>query len=91
VPSGVSKALLSGGGANQRAATISERNSLVRVSTERGLGEPNRSCHGEGNRQHPRPERMWISPGSQAVARWDRTVRNRRDPTWQPHQARLGI
>jgi hypothetical protein len=30
----------------------------------------------------------WISPGSQAVARWDRTVRNRRDPTWQPRWAK---
>ena len=40
-------------GANQRAATISERNSLVKLSAERCLGGPSRSCHGEGNRQHP--------------------------------------
>ena len=33
----------------------------------------------------------WISPGSQAVARWDRTVRNRGDPTWQPGRARARI
>src|SRR6266536_4035419 len=39
-------------GANQRAATISERNSLVTFSAERCLGGPSRSCHGEGNRQH---------------------------------------
>ena len=39
-------------GANQRAATISERNSLVKLSAERCLGGPSRSCHGEGNRQH---------------------------------------
>jgi len=39
-------------GANQRAATIGERCSLVKLSAERRLGEPSRSCHGEGNRQH---------------------------------------
>jgi hypothetical protein len=45
-------------GANQPAATISERNSLVKLSAERCLRGPSRSCHGEGNRQHPGPERM---------------------------------
>jgi len=45
-------------GANRRAATISERNSLVIFSAERCLGGPSRSYHGEGNRQHPGPERM---------------------------------
>ena len=45
-------------GANQRAATISERNSLVKVSAERCLKGPSRSCHGEGNRQQSRPERL---------------------------------
>jgi RNA-directed DNA polymerase len=40
--------------ANQRAATISERNSLVKFSAERCLGGPSRSCRGEGNRQHSR-------------------------------------
>jgi hypothetical protein len=45
-------------GANQRAATISERNSLVTLSAERCLGGPSRSYHGEGNRQHPGPERV---------------------------------
>ena len=44
-------------GANQRAATISERSSLDRLSAERCLGGPSRSCRGEGNRQHSRPER----------------------------------
>ncbi len=39
-------------GASQRAATISERNSLVIFSAERCLGGPSRSYHGEGNRQH---------------------------------------
>ena len=45
-------------GANQRAATISERNSLVKSSAERCLGGPSRSFRGEGNRQHPGTERM---------------------------------
>src|ERR1035441_6343538 len=45
-------------GANQRAATTSERCSLDILSAERRLGGPSRSCHGEGNRQHPRPERV---------------------------------
>src|SRR5579864_6490746 len=44
--------------ANQRAATSSERNSLVRLSAERCLRGPSRSYHGEGNRQHLGPERM---------------------------------
>src|ERR1041385_2435861 len=50
-------------GANRRAATISERNSLVIFSAERCLGEPRRSYHGEGNRQHPGPVRMLDLPG----------------------------
>ena len=45
-------------GANQRAATISERNSLVRLSAERCFRGPSRSCRGEGNRQHSGPERV---------------------------------
>lgn len=50
-------------GAKQRAATISERNSLVKLSAERCSGGPSRSCHGEGNRQHPGTERMLDLPG----------------------------
>ena len=78
-------------GANQRAATISERNSLVILSAERCLGGPSRSYHGEGNRQHS-GNRMgcWTSSGSQAVARRNRAMRNRRGPTWQPSQAKTG-
>jgi len=45
-------------GANQRAATTGERCSLVTLSAERRLGGPSRSYHGEGNRQHSRPEGM---------------------------------
>jgi hypothetical protein len=32
----------------------------------------------------------WTSTGSQAVARRDRTTRNRRGPTWRPSQAKTG-
>jgi hypothetical protein len=39
------------GGAKKRAATVSEVCSLVRLSTERCLGGPSRSCRGEGKRQ----------------------------------------
>ena len=45
-------------GANRRAATTSERISLVILSAERCLGGPSRSFHGEGNRQHPGTERV---------------------------------
>ena len=45
-------------GASQRAATTSERCSLDKLSAERHLGGPNRSCRGEGNRQHPGSERV---------------------------------
>src|SRR2546421_7826755 len=50
-------------GANQRAATNGERNSLVILSAERCLEGPSRSCHGEGNRQHAGSERMLDLPG----------------------------
>ena len=50
-------------GANRRAATISERNSLVTFSAERCLGGPSRSCHGEGSRQQSGPERLLDLPG----------------------------
>ena len=45
-------------GARKRAATLSERCSLVILSAERCLGRPSRSCHGEGNRQQPGQERL---------------------------------
>ena len=37
---------------------MSERNSLVKLSAERCSGGPSRYYHGEGNRQHPGPERV---------------------------------
>src|SRR5919109_4728604 len=43
---------VAGQGARERAATLSERCSLVIFSAERCLGGPSRSYHGEGNRQH---------------------------------------
>ena len=45
-------------GARKRAATLSERCSHVIFSAERCLKGPSRSCHGEGNRQQSRPERL---------------------------------
>jgi hypothetical protein len=45
-------------GATKRAVTHSERCSLVRLSAERCWKGPSRSCHGEGNRQQPGPERL---------------------------------
>jgi hypothetical protein len=45
-------------GARKRAATLSERCSLEKLSTERCLGGPSRSCHGEGKRQQSSPERL---------------------------------
>jgi hypothetical protein len=45
-------------GARKRAATSSERCSSVRLSAERCLGGPSRSCHGEGNRQQSGLERL---------------------------------
>ena len=46
-------------GASKRAATLSERCSLVKLSAERCLRGPSRACHGEGNRQYSaRPEGM---------------------------------
>jgi integrase-like protein len=50
-------------GAKKRAATSSERCSLVRLSSERSWGGPSRSCHGEGNRQQPGQERLLDHPG----------------------------
>jgi len=45
-------------GAKKRAATPGERCSLVKLSAERCLGGPSRSCHGEGHRQQP--GREWL-------------------------------
>ena len=45
-------------GAKKRAAILCERCSSVRLSAERCLGGPSRSCHGEGNRQQSGLERL---------------------------------
>jgi len=50
-------------GASRRAATSSERCSLDKLSAERCLGGPSRSCHGEGNRQQSGPKRLLDLPG----------------------------
>jgi hypothetical protein len=45
-------------GARKRAATSSERCSLVKLSAERCLRGPSRSFHGEGSIQQSGPERL---------------------------------
>ena len=67
-------------GANQRAATISERSSLVRLSAERCLGGPSRSCHGEGNRQQGRLEPLLDLSGVEATARFERRTAEQERP-----------
>jgi len=49
--------------AKKRAATLGERCISVRLSAERCLGGPSRSCHGEDNRQQPGRERLLDLPG----------------------------
>ncbi len=68
-------------GANQRAATISERNSLVKLSAERCLGGPSRSFHGEGNRQHSGPERMLDFPGVSGGGTWGQSSAEQERPS----------
>ena len=67
-------------GANLRAATISERNSLVILSAERCLGGPSRSCHGEGNRQHPGPERVVDLLGVSGGGTWEQSKAEQERP-----------
>src|SRR5579864_2749165 len=57
-------------GASRRAATNSERSSLVTLSAERCLGGPSHSRHGEGNRQHPGSERMLDLSGVSGGGTW---------------------
>src|ERR1035441_3938187 len=79
-------------GANQRAATTSERCSLD-ICQPKGVWEA-RADHVTAKATDSILDRngCWTSPGSQAVARWERAMRNRRDPTWQPSRAKtVGI
>ena len=57
-------------GARKRAATSSERCSQVIFSAERCLKGPSRSCHGEGNRQQSRPERLLDLSGVEGGGRF---------------------
>ena len=81
---------LKGRVARKRAATLSKRCSLVKLSAERCSKGPSRSHHGEGKRQHSE-NRMeyWTSPGEWAVARFQRRTRNRRDLPWRPCRAKI--
>lgn len=68
-------------GASPRAATISERNSLVTLSAERCLRGPSRSYHGEGNRQHPGPERMLELSGVSGGGTWGQSSAEQERPS----------
>jgi hypothetical protein len=74
---------LDGGGGDDAGRNTSERRaSLVKISAERCLGAPSRSCRGEG---HAQPAQHPVSglglPGVWEAARVNRAVRNTRDPS----------
>jgi len=85
--SGASKAFKRG--SNEAGRNESERHSLVKLSAERCLGGPSRSCHGEGKRQRMKSGQV-AGPlrGLKAAARFERKMRNTGDPTWQQGQAK---
>lgn len=67
-------------GATKRAVTHRERCSLVKLSAERCLGGPSRSCHGEGNRQQGRLEPLLDLSGVGAMARFERRAAEQERP-----------
>lgn len=67
-------------GATKRAVTHRERCSLVRLSAERCLGGPSRSCHGKGNRQQGRLEPLLDLSGVWAMARFERGTAEQERP-----------
>jgi hypothetical protein len=67
-------------GATKRAVTHRERCSLVKLSAERCLGGPSRSCHGEGNRQQWRLEPLLDLSGVLAMARFERRTAEQERP-----------
>jgi hypothetical protein len=67
-------------GATKRAVTHRERCSLVKLSAERCLGGPSRSCHGEGNRQQGSLEPLLDLPGVGAMARFKRRMAEQERP-----------
>ena len=67
-------------GATKRAVTHRERCSLVKLSAERCLGGPSRSCHGEGNRQQGRLEPLLDLSGVWAMARFERRTTEQERP-----------
>src|ERR1035437_10865250 len=71
-------------GANQRAATTSERCSHVILSAERGSRGPSRSCRGEGNRQHPGPERVLDLSGVSGGGTLGRRKKGKEESTTPP-------
>ena len=70
-----------GQGARKRAATLSERCSLVKLSAERCLKGPSRSYHGEGNRQHSaRPEGVLDLSGVQGGGTFSKRIAEQERP-----------
>ena len=67
-------------GATKRAVTHRERCSLDKLSAERCLGGPSRSCHGEGNRQQGRLEPLLDLSGVWAMARFERRIAEQERP-----------
>ena len=67
-------------GATKRAVTHRERCSLVRLSAERCLGGPSRSCHGKGNRQQGKLEPLLDLSGVWAMARFERGTAEQERP-----------
>ncbi len=67
-------------GARKRAVRHGERCSLDRLSAERCLGGPSRSCHGEGNRQQGSLEPLLDLSGVWAMARFQRRTTEQERP-----------
>ena len=67
-------------GATKRAVTHRERCSLDKLSAERCLGGPSRSCRGEGNRQQGRLEPLLDLSGVWAMARFERRIAEQERP-----------
>lgn len=67
-------------GATKRAVTHRERCSLDKLSAERCLGGPSRSCHGEGNRQQGSLEPLLDLSGVWAMARFERRTAEQERP-----------
>ena len=77
-------------GAKKRAAISCERCSSVRLSAERCLGGPSRSCHGEGNRQQPGQERLLDLSGVEGGGTFRKKNAEQERPYLAACQAKIG-